>query len=640
MYTVLMVNYFISGFKSWWSVFRFILYFFSIKTLFATLLSGWERDSSSEREWWARLILGAIITVFGFIIRSVIIIIGLVVLVSSFGLLPILLIVPIRFSYEHLVRAGSVGKSWAYGSSPSLHRIGISLYKGRDKKLYGREETIALITRTLCREEKDNVLLVGAPGTGKATILSQFAKDVYRGLVPEKLQNREVIEIPIADTPLATLKQMFDEAQKAGNVIVVLREPEKYQGILDEILPLLSASELQVIAVTSFDGYVGFWKGRADVLRYFERIDVPPLSDEETLTFLKDQVRAEYRAIRFEEGVLEEIVRRTSELIQTKPQPEKSLNLLEELVVNAKAVTIKDVDRVLSQKTGVPLGTLELDEKQMLLTLEETLRTEIIGQDEAIKDVSSALRRARTGVASKSKPIGSFLFIGPTGSGKTHTAQMLARHYFGGNNMMIRFDMSEFALPESETAFIARLALSVEESPFGLLFFDELEKANKVIWNTLLQVLDEGRLTTQAGQTVSLTNTIIIATSNAGTAFIEKHPETTKEALVQYLIDEQLFSPEFLNRFDGIVLFQPLTKEDAHGIVRLLLNSLNTRLLQERGVTVEITDTLIQELVDTGFDQKNGARALRRAIQNKVENAVADAILHDQAAPGSHLVIG
>lgn len=635
-----MLNYFVSGFESWWSIFRFLSYFFSIKILFATLLSGWERDSSEEREWWERLILGAIITIIGFIVRMVIIVMGLVVLLLSLALLPVLLVIPIRFSYEHLVKAGSIGKSWAYGSSPTLHRLGIALYKGRDKKLYGREEITELITRILCREDKDNILLVGAPGTGKETILSQLAKDIYRGLVPAKLQNREVIEIPIADTPLATLKQMFSEAQKAGNIIVVLHEPEKYQGILDEILPLLSASELQVIAVTSFDGYVGFWKDRADVLRYFERVDMLPLDDAETLEFLKDHAKEEYRSIRFEEGVLEEIVRRTGELIQTKPQPEKSLDLLEELVVNAKEVTIKDVDRTLSQKTGVPLGTLELDEKQVLLTLEEVLRTEIVGQDEAIKDVSSALRRARTGVASKSKPIGSFLFIGPTGSGKTHTAQVLARHYFGGNNMMIRFDMSEFALSESETAFIARLALLVEENPYGLLFFDELEKANKVIWNTLLQVLDEGRLTTQAGQTVSLTNTIIIATSNAGTALIEKHPETTKEALVQYLIDEQLFSPEFLNRFDGIVLFQPLTKEEAHGVVRLLLNSLNLRLLQERGVTVEITDTLIQELVDTGFDQKNGARALRRAVQDKVENAVADAILHDQAAPGSHLVIG
>ena len=635
-----MLTYLIAGLKSWWNVFRFLLYFFSVKILLTTLFSGWQRDTNEGRQWWERLILGTVAIIFGVITRLIVLSIGLVALLLSLLLLPVLLVIPVRFSYENLVRIGSIGKSWAYGSSPTLHRLGIALYKGRDKKLYGREETIALMTRILCRKEKDNVLLVSEPGVGKETMLSQFAKDVYRGLVPAELRNRQVIEIPIADMPIETLKRMFAEARTAGNIIAVLHEPEKYQGMLDEILPLLAASELQVIAVTSFDGYVGSWKEREDVLRFFEKVDVPPLSAAQTTELLGDYVRDAYRAVRFEEGVLEEIVRRTDELIQAKPQPEKSLDLLHELVVNAEEVTIKDVDRALSQKTGVPLGVLEHDEKQTLLTLEETLRTEIVGQEEAIHDVAAALRRARTGVASKDKPIGSFLFLGPTGSGKTYTAKMLARHYFGGDSVMIRFDMSEFALPESETAFIARLALAVEENPFGLLFFDELEKADRVIWNALLQVLDEGRLTTGAGHTVSCKNTIIIATSNAGTTLIEEHPETTKEALTAFLIGEHLFSPEFLNRFDGVVLFHPLNREDAAAVTRLLLNDLNDRLLQERGVTVEITDSLVQGLVDAGFDQKNGARALRRAVQDRVENAVADAILHDQAVPGTRLTIG
>ncbi|MHB1163361.1 MAG: AAA family ATPase [Minisyncoccota bacterium] len=635
-----MQGYLSAGFESWRNVFRFLSYFFSIKVLLATLFSGWQRDTNDGREWWERLILGTVTTIFGLVARLIVIVIGLLALLLSFALLPVLLVIPIRFSYEKLVKMGSVGRSWAYGLSPTLHRFGIVLYKGRDKKLYGREETVALMTRVLCREEKDNVLLVGEPGTGKETILSQFAKEVYRGLVPAKLQNRQVIEIPLADTSVATLKQMFTEAQSAGNIIAVLHEPEKYQGMLDEILPLLAAAELQVIVATSFDGYVGSWKGREDILRYFERVDIPPLSDAQTIEFLKDQAEERYRSIRFEEGVLEEIVRRSDELIQRKPQPEKSIDLLEELVVGAKEVTIQDVDRALSQKTGVPLGIIERDEKEVLLSLEGVLRKEVIGQEEAIHEVAAALRRARTGVASKSKPIGSFLFLGPTGSGKTYTAEMLARHYFGGDGVMIRFDMSEFALAESETAFIARLALSVEENPFGLLFFDELEKSDRAIWNALLQVLDEGRLTTQAGRTVSLKNTIIIATSNAGTNLIEEHPETTKDALIEFLVSEHLFSPEFLNRFDGIVLFHPLTREDARAVTRLLLGDLNARLREERGVTVEITNTLVELLVDAGFDQKNGARALRRAVQDKVENAVADAVLQDQAAPGSRLTIG
>ncbi len=640
MYTLIMKNYFTAGFRSWWNLEKFIVYFFSLPILLRTLFSGWQRDRAEEFEWWERLILQGILVILGLIIRVVVILVGTVLLIVAIGLLPILLLLPIRLSYERLVKIGSIGKSWAYGSAPTLHRFGVALYKGLDKKLYGREETLERIVRILSRDEKDNVILVGGPGMGKHTLVAQFAKSVYRGLVPAKLKNREVLEIPLGTTSPETLQRMFAEARQAGNLIVVLYEPEKYQGILDDLIPLLQANELQVIVETTFDGYLGFWKDRLDVLRFFEKVEIPPLSDASTLEFLADLARERYPRIRFDEGVFEEVVRRTNELIQTKPQPEKSLDLVEELVVGATAVTKVDVDRLLSQKTGVPLGTLERDEKQTLLTLEETLRTEVIGQTEAVSDVASALRRARTGVGSKARPIGSFLFLGPTGSGKTHTAKMLARHYFGGDSVMVRFDMSEFALAESESLFVNRLATTIEEYPYGLLFFDELEKADRKVWNVLLQVLDEGRLTTQQGRAVSFINTIIIATSNAGTAHIETEPAITKDELRTYLVGEQVFSPEFLNRFDDVVVFRPLSRDDAHSITRLLLNELNARLQQERGVRVDITDSLVTKLAEQGFDQKNGARALRRTVQNVVENAVADALLRDQVTPGTELTIG
>ena len=253
--------------------------------------------------------------------------------------------------------------------------------------------------------------------------------------------------------------------------------------------------------------------------------------------------------------------------------------------------------------------------------------------------IASALRRARTGIATKEKPIGTFLFLGPTGSGKTHTGKMLAKHYFGGDASMVRFDMSEFATEGNAAIFIERLAVSIEEQPFGLLFFDELEKAHRVIWNILLQVLDEGRLSTRIGRTVSFKNNIIIATSNAGTALIQKNPQITKDDLIRYLIQENLFSPEFLNRFDDIVLFHPLSRQDSEAVTRLLLQDLNVRMMRERGVTVKITDTLVRALVDAGYNEEYGARALRRTVQEKVENAVADMILKDQAVPGTTLVI-
>ena len=190
--------------------------------------------------------------------------------------------------------------------------------------------------------------------------------------------------------------------------------------------------------------------------------------------------------------------------------------------------------------------------------------------------------------------------------------------------------MSEFATEESSPLFIERLSVAVEERPFGLLFLDELEKAHRAVWNVLLQVLDEGRLSTQIGRTVSFKNNIIIATSNAGTALIQQNPRITKDDLTRYLIQERLFSPEFLNRFDDVVLFHPLSRRDSEAVARLLLSDLNTRLMQEHGVTVQITDTLVRALVEAGYSEEYGARALRRAVQEKVENVVADMILRDQ----------
>jgi ATP-dependent Clp protease ATP-binding subunit ClpA len=634
------MSYFSNGFRSWWNVVRFITYFFSIGILFKTLFSGWRRDSASEREtWWERLILELIITVIGFIIRVVVILMGLVVLVCTLPLLPILLVVPVRFSYEELVKAGSIGKSWAYGGSLTLHKYGRVLYRGRDKKLYGREETVEVITRVLSRDEQANVLLVGTPGSGRETLVAQFAKNVYRGLVPAKLQNREVVELPLTNLPVDVLTKAFDEARKAGNIVLVLHDLEKYEGTFTYLMPLLSAPELEVIAVTSFEGYHAVWKQQSEVMRYFEKVEVPPLGDAETLAFITDLAREKYRNVRFEEGVFEEIVRRTNELIQQVPQPEKSVDLLQNLVANAKEVKIVDVHRVLSQETGVPVGSLERDEKQILLQLEDVLRTEIIGQDEAVHQISSALRRARTGIASKEKPIGTFLFLGPTGSGKTHTGKVLAKHYFGSAESMVRFDMSEFATESTVEMFIERLAIAVEERPFGILFLDELEKAHKVIWNTLLQVLDEGRLTTRVGRAVSFKNNIIIATSNAGTELVEKDPQISIEALEQSLIEEHLFSPEFLNRFDAIVLFHKLSREDSVAVARLLLENLNIRLMQEKGVTVAVTDELLRSLVEQGYNDVYGARALRRIVQEKIENIVADMILRDQVVPGKAIVI-
>jgi ATP-dependent Clp protease ATP-binding subunit ClpA len=255
------------------------------------------------------------------------------------------------------------------------------------------------------------------------------------------------------------------------------------------------------------------------------------------------------------------------------------------------------------------------------------MRKKIVGQDEAVKDVSEALKRLRTGIADHSKPAGSFLFLGPTGVGKTYTAKVLAESYFGRKNAMIRFDMSEFSLTESITPFTERISSAIEEAPLSLVFLDELEKSNVLIRNLLLQVLDEGRLTRSSGREASFKEAIIIATSNAGSAEIITNPNIEKKTLINHLIEKGIFAPEFLNRFNSIVLFKPLEQSEARTIASLLLHEFAERLLADKNITVVITEALIDKVSVVGFDPEFGARPIKRAIEEIVENKVAEYIM-------------
>jgi len=267
-----------------------------------------------------------------------------------------------------------------------------------------------------------------------------------------------------------------------------------------------------------------------------------------------------------------------------------------------------------------------------LIGLEEKMRNKIIGQDEAVKDVSESLRRLRTGISDPSKPAGSFLFLGPTGVGKTYTAKILAESYFGHKNAMIRFDMSEFSLSNSVNLFTDRLASVIEENPLSLVFFDELEKANRAIHHLLLQVLDEGRLTRGSGRVASFKDSIIIATSNAGSADIIANPLIDKKTLIDNLIHEEIFAPEFLNRWSGIVLFKPLSEAEVRKVAELMLNEFQERLFEDKKIKLQITDALIDKIASAGFDREFGARPIKRAIEEIVENKVADYIMAGKGA--------
>ena len=340
--------------------------------------------------------------------------------------------------------------------------------------------------------------------------------------------------------------------------------------------------------------------------------------------------------------------------IQNVPFPEKAISLLSEVLsyVSSHAlignvVTQDHVTEVISKKTGIPLGRIEGEEKAKLLNMEELLHNRIIGQDQAVKHVAAALRRIRSGITERKRPIGTFLFLGPTGVGKTETAKALAAVYFGSDERMIRLDMTEYQeaasinrlIGNADTAAEAQFANAIRENPFSLVVLDELEKAHPNVMNLFLQILDEGRLTDAFEKKVSFKNTIIIATSNAGAEFIREYVKTGQNLssiatrLLEHLMKSSIFKPEFLNRFDATIVFSPLTMDEVKQIAALMLRGLAARL-ENKGYVVTMEDALADEAAKRGFDQIFGARELRRFIQEKLENVIADRIIKGEYKEG------
>jgi len=343
-----------------------------------------------------------------------------------------------------------------------------------------------------------------------------------------------------------------------------------------------------------------------------------------------------------------------------KSFPEKAIDLLNEVVVYVRTkgkdvIFPEDAEAVVQNKTQVPIGEGEKAEKERLLHLEDFLHERVVGQDIAISAVANAMRRARAGVGSGRKPIGSFLFLGPTGVGKTETAKALADAYFGSEEKMIRFDMSEYqdvtglhrllgappGSPESEAG--GQLTNAVKDNPFSLILFDEIEKADPNILNIFLQLLDEGWVTDSLGRKVKFNNSIIIATSNAGAEFIRQQIQSgakaddLQEGLLNYLQEKRLFRPEFINRFNAVVNFNPLTPEQVNTITGMMVGKLVKKFDQEKGIFIKVTPGAIERLSELGYDPLLGARPISRVIEQKLENFLAKKLLAEEIKRGSTL---
>jgi ATP-dependent Clp protease ATP-binding subunit ClpA len=346
-------------------------------------------------------------------------------------------------------------------------------------------------------------------------------------------------------------------------------------------------------------------------------------------------------------GAIKTAVELSKRYIPDRLLPGKAIDLLSETAVEVRrrgagsVLRDEDVMEVITEKTGIPLTNINANEAEKLLQLEENLHSRVIGQEQAIKSVASAIRRVRVGMKMQNRPVGTFLFLGPTGVGKTELAKALAEVYYGDENAMIRLDMSEYQTVSSVEKLIGYsssdsgdtgsggiLTEAVKHKPFSLILLDELEKANKNVLNVFLQVFDDGRLTDNLGRTVDFTNCIIIATSNAGSAatrkiFVDEKTDNARifEMIEPYLL--QFFAPEFLNRFTDKIIFRSLTQQDLSSIARLQIKNLAARLDKAQGIKIDISEDAISYLVDAGYSAEYGARYLQRTMQEKLENLIA-----------------
>lgn len=563
---------------------------------------------------------------------------------------------------------GGIGRDWSVGFTPTLERYSQNMSnavqtKGGFAHYYANSDLLDGIVNTLSRN--GSVALVGPDGSGKTTLVYGLAQRLIQGK-DANLAYYQVISLSASMILSASnyeleslMLTMFGEAIGSGNMIIFLDDAELFfshgTGAFDMsqvLMPILKNHNIKLIA--AFD--VGAWQRlqaeRQALTSSFTTVNLHEPDKATTLQVIED-------AALFQEGksgvlitfeALLEAHRLSGQYMQEQSYPGKAVNLIDQSMPYAiqRVLTAQSVQQAIESTKGVKVSTAGAPEVDMLLNMEDRIHERMINQKKAVNVIATALRRGRAGVANPSRPVGSFLFLGPTGVGKTELARSLAAVYFGDEKQMIRLDMSEVQgmgriLGTGDT-HEQSLLQSIRQQPFSVVLFDEIEKADPQVLDLFLQMLDEGQLTDMQGRRASFRSSIIIATSNAGAIDINEHLKTGEslESFERPLIDKLIatgqFKPELINRFDEVVLFRPLNEEELSQVARIMLAGVNKTLAPQR-ITVQLTDTALAHIVHLGYDPEFGARPMRRMIQRTVENAIAMKILRGEAQPGTNILL-
>ena len=569
---------------------------------------------------------------------------------------------------------GGLARDWAYGYTPTLNYFGYNLseqiqYGGffKDTSVHARlvEQMIQSISGGT-----NSITLVGDVGAGKTTSVYSFAERILEDAnAPESIRYNQVVTL---DAPSLvaqsqgvgdlerTVITILNEAQRAKNIILFFDDAQVFFGqgnesidISNVLMPAIESGSVRLIFAMTPQQWQNIGAKNSALASKFQPLQVHPADEKQTLHILRDEVMfLEYRKkVVYTHQAFREAYKLGKRYVDNLSMPGAALAVLKSAssVSSEGYITAEVIRESVESSYGVKLHEATEEETDVLLNMEDELHKYVINQKQAVSVIANALRRSRSGVGSPERPVGTFLFLGPTGVGKTELSKALARVYFGDEKSMIRVDMNQFVSPDDVNRLITPMQGEqlgflgqVRRQPFSVILLDEIEKAHKNVVNLLLQMLDEGVMKDSENKPVSFKDAIIIATSNAGADEIRKLISEGKDIaklqaeLVDTVIERNIFAPEFVNRFDEVVVFRPLTPDELIQVIDLILAEIN-KTMDEKKVKVELSEAAKKWLVDKGYDARLGARPMRRVVQKYVENILAKRLLEQTAGSGSKI---
>ena len=558
---------------------------------------------------------------------------------------------------------------------------------GRIDPVVGRGNEILRTVQILSRKTKNNPVLVGEPGVGKTAVAEGLAQWVVGGQAPEGLSGKRIVSLDIPAMLAGTkyrgdfeerVKCVLKDVKRAGDVILFIDELHTIigagsaEGAIDAaniLKPALGRGEVQIIGATTPEEYRRHIEKDAALERRFQPVKVAEPDKAHTLEMLRSlrEGLERHHGVKISDEAMTAACDLSVRYINDRFLPDKAIDLLDEAAASVRVapgpggvVTAAEIAQVVSLWTNIPVTGLDSDDAERFRGMEERLRRRIIGQDEAVSAVSRAIRRSRVGLRDPNRPVGSFLFLGPTGVGKTELCRALASEVYGDEKAIIRIDMSEYMEKHAVSRLIGsppgyvgyedggQLTEKVRRSPWSVVLFDEIEKAHEDVWSILLQIMDDGHLTDSGGRRVDFSNALIVMTSNIGARIITENRlplgfhsgEGQSEETMRLAVTEELkatFRPEFLNRIDETIIFHRLSRENMTEISASMLEGVKERF-EKLGISLSVPEESVEWIARRGYDDKFGARPLRRTIQHCIEDAAAELMLDGGMKAGDAVI--